>query len=279
MAKIGHISASQINCLLQCGESYRRKYIMREMLPPTISLIRGLAGHKMIEKNNKQKLITKTDMPADELKTHAAYEVEQFFAGELMLKSDELERGVNVVKGETIDSVVSTIDKFLEFNRDIQPIEVEAAQDIVLSDDVRIRYVMDIEIEGGIIDYKFTGKPKTQRAIDEDTGLTIYTLAYFAKHQKMPEKIRFHNFVSRYTPKKRELKTDGLILNTSRTARDFEVMVDRINMAIRAIQNDVFLPAPVGAWNCAPEWCGYFSTCPFINYERVCAAQSQEEKE
>ena len=278
MTKLTHISASQLNCLLQCGESYRRRYLLRETLPPTVSLIRGLSGHRMIEKNNKQKLVTKIDLPADELKVHAAYEIEQFFIGELILKTDEFQRGINVVKGETIDSVVSTIDKFLEFNRDIQPTNVETAQDIIIADDIRIRFVMDIEIEGGIIDYKFTGKPKTQRAIDEDSGLTIYSLAYFAKHQKMPEVVRFHNFISRYTPKKRELKSDGVILNTIRTARDFEVIVERITMAIKAIQNDVFLPAPVGAWNCAPEWCGYFNSCSYVNYERTCAVDAQEKE-
>jgi len=232
----------------------------------------------MAEKNNKQKIKTKQDLSFGDLRIHAAYEVEKFFDGEMMLKKEDYHRGVDIIKNETIESIISTIDIFLELNRNVNPIEVESQQDILLPDGTKIRYVMDVEIENGIIDYKFTGKKKTQRAVDEDSGLTIYALAYFAKNSKMPEIIQFNNFVSYHTQKKRELKSDGIILNSTRTVKDFEIILDRINMAIKSIKSDVFLPAPVGAWNCSPDWCGYFSTCKYVNYERICAAEAQEQE-
>lgn len=63
-----HISFTQLNMLLRCGEQYRRRYIQKEIIAPSGSMIRGRSCHKSEEVNFRQKIKTNLDLPVEQVK-------------------------------------------------------------------------------------------------------------------------------------------------------------------------------------------------------------------
>ena len=78
-----HLSISQINKYLGCGEAYRLHYIEGIKQPPNISMIKGSAFHKAAETNNIQKKKSKKDLSVDELKEIAANDLDSRLSSEV----------------------------------------------------------------------------------------------------------------------------------------------------------------------------------------------------
>jgi hypothetical protein len=85
----------------------------------------------------------------------------------------------------------------------------------------------------------------------------------------MPDEVRLDVAIKAKKPKRQ-------VLRSSRDERDLQVLVNRVNEFLRTIEAGIFLPAPVGSWQCSPRWCGYWSSCRFTNSERRCAAEGSD---
>lgn len=270
--QLEHLSNSQINMLLSCGVLYYHRYILREKFPTTTSLIKGLSVHKMAERYNHNLIDTGEITKLEDLKILLIDEIESFYnRDDLYITPKEQEFTVEELKHQMIEMLMPLCEVFLESMKDVIPTQAEARQSIKIPGCKKsIMYVMDVEdSDGAIIDYKVSGKKKTQKDIDNDMGLTIYALAYYSKYKKFPSSIKYFNYVAYRTPKKKEVKTDFQVLETSRNLDDFEALFNRLSVSLKAIDSQVFLPAETGHWKCSPEYCHRYKKCLYIGQKRL----------
>jgi hypothetical protein len=259
-----HFSHSQLDAFDRCGEAWRRRYIEGEKIPPGIALMTGSAVHRTVEANMRQKIESHQDLPVGDLAGIAAAEFETACAGGYILDEQETAKGAASVLGEAKDRVVD-LAKFhgAEQAPDYQPVLVEERVRIELpmcSHD--LLGVLDLaDDKDRVIDFKTAARKKRQSDADTSNQLTIYGAA-------------FHGLVGRPAKELRldvTVKTKVLarqVLTTVRTPADYRVLASRMNAALTAIRAGVFPPAQLGHWSCSARWCGYHSTCSYVNHER-----------
>lgn len=259
-----HISISQINTYLKCGEKYRLQYIEGIKQPPNMVMIKGIVFHKVAETNNLQKKVTKTDLCTYEMKEIASNHLDLSLSGEVMYKKKEKEN-VSKTKGEAKDSLIHAVEQLAINTKDVMPIETESEYNIKIPGiEKPLKAIIDcITDDNRVIDYKVTGKPKTQLEADVDIQLMAYALIYRVNYGVFP-KTQFHNYTAKHTIK------DGhqTIFNELTTMHDENTITPLINTlkaVTEAIEKGIFLPAAKGAWDCSPTACMHYHSCKYIN--------------
>jgi len=265
-----HLSASQLDMISKCPEQWRRRYIEGEIIPPGIAALKGKAVHKPAEVNFRQKIETHDDLPVEEFRGLAASAFEAELAGGYLLSSEEEGRGRAVVIGEAKDATV----RMAAFHAtdqapDYQPELVEQQFRIVLPGSHDLVGVIDMADEDRrVVDLKTSGKAKNQADADGSIQLTAYAAGYRVLTGEPPAELRLDTIVQTHgkkagTTEKRDIVT------TARGPADFSALAQRLNIVTRQIESGIFPPAPVGSWWCSAKWCGFHSTCRFVNHERA----------
>ena len=62
-----HISFSQLNLFSNCAEAYRRRYILGEIIPPGVALLKGSGVHVGAAVNHAQKVNSGVDLPVKDI--------------------------------------------------------------------------------------------------------------------------------------------------------------------------------------------------------------------
>jgi RecB family exonuclease len=256
-----YLSPSQINTYLRCPEQYRRRYIKNEIIPPAIALLKGTSVHKASEKNFKQKIASRVDLPKQDIIDISVTTFEDTMKNEgLFLNKEEEDRGKAVVVGEAKDSVVVFSSLYsAQVAPRYQPKEVEKDQLIELADaPFNLKGRVDLIDENEkIIDLKTGTKTRSQDDVDRDTQLTFYSMTYRAIHGCDPTGLVIEQVIDKKVP---ENKT----FTTTRNMKDYEALINRINVVSLGIKKGVFPPATDGAWWCSPLRCGFWFTCPYV---------------
>lgn len=251
-------------------EAYRRRYIEGHRIPPGIALSKGKAVHSAAEANFGQKMESFRDLPASDIVDLSVATFDQEIAvPEFDFTDDERDQGTDIVIGKARDSVADMAKIHAEAQApDYQPILVEGEITIPLPDAPRdlLAKIDLIDDQHRVIDFKTAGKSKTQADADSSIQLTIYAAAHHAHYGSSPEDIRLDTIVQTKT------KTTRNIVSTERSMVDFQPLANRINVVLHQIDAGIFAPTTPGAWWCGPKWCGYFSTCPYVNAERAAKA-------
>lgn len=287
-SKKPYISPSQLNTFENCGEAYRRRYIEKEIIPPGVAALRGGGVHKGAEMNFKQKIESRVDLPKKDIVDRAVAEFDgRMKADGLFLDAEAAARGKDIVVGEERDTTARLAGLFRDTVAPIyQPTTVETTIKIELPNSPRdllgildltgiikapeaVMEVIDPAAPEGIVDYKTGKKTKSQAEFDSSAQITIYDLSYRAKHGKPPAFLRVEQLIDTKVPKR-------VLTETTRTIADIKPAVARVNAMISGLEKGVFMPANAGAWNCSPRWCGYYTTCAFVNAERRAAAAAGE---
>jgi CRISPR/Cas system-associated exonuclease Cas4 (RecB family) len=264
-----YLSPSQIDMFCRCPEQWRRRYIEGERIPPGIAMLKGTGVHGAARANFQQKVESHVDLPPGDIVDAAVATFEQELHGGYQLTDDEGRRGPDIVLGEAKDEV-RDMAEFFAGNQagDYQPILVERSIRIELpqcSHD--LLGVIDLADDlYRVTDFKTSKKRKSQDDADTSVQLTIYAAAFHAEMGTAPTEVRLDTIV------KTAKKTERQVLPSSRGAADFEALANRINSVAHAIQSGSFPPAPPGAWWCSPAYCGYWSTCRYVNSERKAMA-------
>ena len=255
-----HISHSQINMLLKCGIQYQFRYIDGIIAPPSASLVRGKCGHTTLEKNFRQKIQTKEDLPIEEVKDAFSDEWEKS-KYEIVWKKKEI-GDLSPAKAGGIfkDSGIALVSKFHEnLSPLIQPVAVEDKFEIHFEGGYpKLIGFIDREDEGDEIgEVKFVGKSPSADDAQSDIQLTIYDLGYRTKHGKPPKKLK-----KQYAVNTKEPKTVVQEVGCRDDATINRLMW-RMQAAMIALEKGVFLPAPAGSWWCGENWCGYWDRCKY----------------
>lgn len=267
-----HVSPSQLDMYLRCGEQYRRRYMMGERVPPGVALVKGASVHKAAEVNYRQKITTGADLPLLELQDAAADYVGEMVGREgIMLTREESTRGVAKVRGEIIDRATVLTELFAK--RVAPTVQPELVEDFVTiplpghSHDLVGRLDV-VDSAGYIRDLKTAGRRKSQEDVDRSDQLTYYALAYTHKTAgEKPAGVIMDVLIDKGRPEAQRLEA-------SRTSADATVFLNRINAMLAGVKAGSFPPAPLGSWVCSPRFCGYWWTCPYVNSERQAAAEA-----
>jgi hypothetical protein len=111
-----HISPSQMDMFFRCGEQYRRRYVLGEIVPPGVALVKGSAVHKAAEVNYRQKVETHVDLALSDLTDAAATDVTHRVAAEgLMLTPEESSVGLARTHGIVVSARDSDPDDSMGF--------------------------------------------------------------------------------------------------------------------------------------------------------------------
>lgn len=248
-----YLSPSQIDMYLRCGESYRRRYIEGERIPPGVAMLQGTGVHAGAEVNFRQKVTSRTDLPASDIIDAAVDGFDRSLLGGYQIDSD------GPAPDEARDQVATIAELYAdEVAPEYQPVHVEQAVKIELPGPYDMLGILDMaDDHGRVVDIKTTGKAKTQTECDTSAQLTFYAAAHKVLTGELASEVRLEVLVKTKRPKR-------VMLASTRGQEHFAALANKINAVSAGIQAGVFLPAEPGSWMCSQKFCGYYHTCPFV---------------
>lgn len=267
-------SATDLGTYFRCGEQYRRARILGERVPPGIALHKGRVVHAVAEHNFRGKLETMHDAPLDDLLDLAGTQLRAGIAADgLGLSEDEHARGASRVVAEAVESTYRLTRLLrLKVAPTITPALVEEKIELDVPDlGVTLVGKLDLADTSKVIhDFKTSGRAPKPADAHESDQLTIYSVLYKALTGERALGLKLDVLVDA------RASTSHHERYTHRTPRDEEVLVARLRAFTAGVRAGVFLPPPPGHWACGPRYCGFWSTCPFVNSERLAAAEEAE---
>lgn len=255
---LDHLSFTQLNMILRCGEQYQRRYVKGEILPPSGSQVRGRSAHKAEEINFKQKIETATDLPVEAVKDFFSDEWEKNKYGIVWTEEELNGDSPSKKEGEYKDTGISLVEVY---HNELAP----SAIPVAVEDKFTVHFeggypdlmgIIDRIDEGDqIADLKFMSKSPSAGDAEKDVQLVAYDLGFRQTRNRKPTLLRKEYAISTKTP-----KTMIQEIPAHEDAR-IDRLIFSLERAIEAIQKGVFLPAAIGSWVCSPRWCGYYQTC------------------
>ena len=259
-----YLSASSLNCLLTCPRQYQFRYIERIPTPPTASMLTGTSLHRTFEAYYRG-VIENADnrLTRDQMADLATATLEETLTTEEhYLKPEEQEEaGVTVreLSASYVEHVAGTI----------MPLAVEeqhlwtARCGVPMLSYIDLRHQLPDGGEG-IIDYKVTTKRWAPDKLVNSLQFNLYALGTGL------QRVEVHNLVKTAPAKRSTAKPiDGVtdvspnlrILRHAFDGNGNGHLEDIIESSARLITAGVFTPCAMDAWNCNPEWCGYWNIC------------------
>lgn len=245
----GYVSISQVEMYLRCPAQYYYRYIMGLKVPPASAASFGIATHRAIEHNYKQKIESREDLPTDVVQdawADAWNEIAETTAFE-----------ENEDPGQIKDEGVKVAALYMgEVAPTVQPVLVE--HDFLIpieGTDIRFRGIIDVVDERNVIhDAKTTKRSPDQDAISTSQQMTAYAIGHRAILGMQETGLRMEYMVRTKTPK--------IVTLEAGPRTDAEV-----NRLIK-IAGQVQLSIAAGHWYpnqnsflCSPKWCGYWDIC------------------
>jgi len=265
-----HLSASQMEMFAKCPESWRRRYLEREIIPPKLAMLKGSAVHSGAEHNFRQKIETHEDLPTTDIidAAVASYEAKLKHDG-YQLQKDENEESV----GKTKDLVaLMAAGHAMQQAPDYQPVEVERQFRLELpSISHDLVGVIDLVTDKGeVVDFKTSGRSMSPADAEASTQLTVYAASVNPEGESTVKLDVLLEPTTR-NPVRRQL------IEAKRDKSDLPILAKRVAIVSKTIDAGLFPPAAVGSWWCSESWCGYWSTCPYVNSERIAASRQVAE--
>lgn len=268
-----HMSPSQLDMYCRCPEAYRRRYMEKEIIPPGMAILKGKSFHGGAELNMRQKIESHRDLPVKEIVEAAVADFDAQTHGEFALTEEERSRGSATVVGEAKDDLASMVEAHAKLQApEYQPVLVEEKVRILLPNGTHdLLGIIDLaDDKNRVVDFKTAGRKKSQSDADGSVQLTVYAAAFRARMGHAPDEVRLDTVVQTKT------KTYRDVTVSDRTDDDFAALSNRINAVTSAVNAGIFTPAAPGSWNCSQKWCGYWSTCPYVNSQRKALAENGE---
>ena len=246
----------------RCGEQYRRRIVLGQIIPPGAAAGRGRGFHSAVEVNFKQKITTHLDMPEDTLTDAARDGFVYAFRNGIHLHRDDVAHKATILN-DFLNQTINLTKKFrVEIAPNVQPTEAEIRleADIGEPNGRPLAGVIDFVQEGGLLDdFKTAGRSWNQAKVDQELQHPIYSYLWAANRGALPRQFGYHVLVS--TPSG-QLKKQRL--HTRITNQRIEGMLARARTINQMEQRGIFPPADPGSWVCSEKWCGYYLPCPYV---------------
>lgn len=254
-----HISYSQLNMYLRCGEQYRRRYLEGHIIPPSGTMQRGKKCHLAEQKNFETKIITAEFLSSDAVCDVFSTEWEAS-KHEIAFTPEELAEGSPAtIMGKMKDTGIGLLEVF-------QREQLKYCNPVACEDEFWVRFeggaalpilgYIDRVDKGDVIsELKFQSKSPVNAEILSDTQMTFYDLGYRSKYHRAPKQLMKQYAIATKEPKTTYQQCNG------RSPEAIDRLLCRIEKFMDGITKGIFLPAAIGSWCCSPKWCGYWDTC------------------
>ena len=287
--KTVRISPSSLNKWELCPESWNQRYNHKRYEDLGLAAWVGISVHKAAESNYMHKAISHLDLPVEELVETASHHfMTETGSGRIHLSAAEEREGKEAVLLRARAEVEAATKLFAEqIAPGVQPITIGDIPAVELELWTRLEYpehdltvnlqlrIDCVSSEDGLIrihDLKVKSKQADQVTWDRDLQFTLNWMALAEKMKTDPEEIVVDQIVSyKKGPK-------HIPVVTVRDARDIDAARNHVLAHVLGIEAGNYSPAPPGSWKCSPDWCGYWSRCPYVNPERVPALKDDKEQ-
>lgn len=261
-----HYSPSQAESFARCPEAYRRRYLDGDRIPPGIRAISGKGVHGGAQINFSQKIKSHVDMTLDDIIDAAVYVYEsEIETQNVVLNRDELSRGVKRVLAEAKDETARLASAHAKLQApEYQPVHVEREHRIIIPGSTHdLLGIIDMEDDRDIVtDWKMSSKRFTEQDVASSVQLTYYAAAHHIHTGRPAREVRLDAIIKNKEPVRQ-------VIAARRSTPDYIALKNRLNAQLAAIAAGNFPPASTGSWWCSPKWCGYYSTCPYVNAKPV----------
>jgi len=248
-----HISPSQIDMMLKCGQQYKFRYLEGIKSAPGFALIVGSGTHDGVEYDLTKKLNTGELATIEEISDAAADSVRERFKKEDVQCKDGESAGVAVDQAVQLCGVHHS-DLAPTLNPEALELELRIEVD---GYPVGFLGYADIVEKGGVVrDIKTSASKKQQKFIDTSLQITYYDWAYETLMEAALAELRFDVLV----------KTKKPYVQLMETTRDDSHRIKFLHYAeslIESVERGVFHPAVPGDWLCSEKFCGYWSRCKY----------------
>ena len=262
---IEHLSVSSVDMFLRCGEQFRRRYIEGEIIPPGIAARVGTGLHKGAEANSKEKISTGHDAPLSVVQDAARDGYVKAVQSGIFVPAEQRSEAKTLLAQGLDDSVKLATLYREEVAPDIMPVAAEkqiVAEVPGLSVPV-LGYIDTVTDADEIRDLKSAGKAWPKNKPHGEHQPTVYAFLFEYIYGRKPSRFVYDILVNG----KKESAT-YMQMETMRDEADFAAWVRIAQTVLRSISAGVFPPAAPGSFLCSPNFCGYHSSCPYINQKR-----------
>lgn len=249
------LSSSSVATFLRCGTQWYFAYVEGRKSPPSVRQVVGIAAHRAIEHNMRQKIDTLTDLPRDEVLDAFNDSFDEEIYGWEPSEDDETpEKG----KSSGTRLVALARDRVLPL---IQPLLVEmpVQMSVKVSDEVgSVPYsgVLDmVDSKGRVHDWKTTKRRPVNTAAMHILQMTGYALGYRVLTGQQETEVVLNHFIRTQVPQYLPVASGGPV--GEHAVQAFANIVSDVNAQIQAGR---FLPN--GLMSGACSWCGYTDVCP-----------------
>jgi len=248
-------SPSKLNCFQQCGERFRRRYVLGERgSGPSIPAAIGRGVHAAAEHDNRAKQLLGESMLLPELAECAVTEYEATIQEGVEASPHDIGRGKDtaadaaILYGQAISPTIA------------RPVICE--EPIVAGiGDIELAGITDYADEQAVYDLKF-GRKVQADWVARCNQLSCYGLIYRARTGRYPERLAIDNIHNG----KRGLEHTRIW--TTRTEGDYRAFFERVRLAQQSVEAGVFMPAGEYESSCNPRWCEFWNSCPFVTPAR-----------
>ncbi len=244
------VSASRLNCWLQCRLKFFFRYILQITKPPTAALYVGSVVHAVLKAWNKARW-RKEPFQTEVFKQVFDAEWQDNQKGATVKWGDE-EAGERTQAWSLLETYF--LETPIKANERPEAVEVPVEADLASHGLPRLIGIIDLVRAGGrIVDFKTAGQtPQTEKALHQnEVQLSGYALLYREATGRQETGLELHHLVKLKTPKIVVTQT-GPMTDQQRT-RLFKLM----DSYVSGLQRQDFVPSP--GLQCSG--CEFFNEC------------------
>lgn len=252
------IDFSAADTWLRCGEQYRRRYVEGKRSPPGIALVEGTSHHAAMEEDNLSKRDKGKQLPAKALT--------EVFASRLDAETEKAKGECEAAKsafdweGEDRNRLMNRakllhVDYAGKWSQKFEPVYVEHSftRQVELDGKSFTAYgQIDLGTKSHILDYKTANRAKSERDVQQNLQLTLYSWAFNIK------KVGIIAFVKTKDPYVQYVESERTPGQWVWGMKVLAYAVESIRRGVFPLTNPGAIPAP---WHCSPRFCGYWGDC------------------
>lgn len=256
--------ASGLQMLAKCGIQFERRYLMGERLRPGMGAITGTGVDRAVTHNLQYRINTGTPAPTEDIRDIARDAVKAEWELGVAEDADYKRSGGRLAQGKAIDDAIALAELHCdEVAPHIDPFAVQwpwviddsaSGAQLVGTIDILARHT-----QGALMvrDTKTAKRSPAESVAYDSLQLTAYALArYVIDQQPAPIPVGLDYLVKTKEPK-------AVSIRSERTTEDFAHLAERLRCAEEIRKSGAFQPAPLDAWWCSADWCGYHGSCRY----------------
>lgn len=261
------LNQSGINMYLRCPESFRRRYLDGDVIPPGIAAACGSGVHRAAQYNFDLKRTTGNDARLADVVDVGVQSLRQDVKDfGVYLTADEESIGKDKVMNEAERKVQSLTTLFRnEVAPPIQPRLVEHKHEFLLPSGVTVRATLDCATtDRRVVELKTKAKAGNFRTYEMSVQTTMYHMLDALVEGTPPEAVVVEELIDTKVPKRQTF-------TIQKNRDDYEALLNQVDAVAKAVRSGVFTGAygQKDAWWCSPDRCGYWHSCPFVpKYKR-----------